>query len=166
MCLSFIPPGLLATVPTSQSQSCNTLNHLSVQKSLKTSPPSETKWETSPSDEIIGHSQVICDEELKNGIQIHRYKSHRRDESEWQLTFRDSWVSTAACKTWGKCLVSVCIFLQTETMLQGEEEDEFYIVLYCRCAIFLYTMMLEAVCLNCNWDKSKDGHFFTHVSIK
>lgn len=136
MCLSvFIIPGLLATVPTSQFQSCNTLNPLSVQKDFKTSPSSETKWETSPGDEMIGHSPVICDEDMKNGIQLHRYKSWNTDECEWRLTIGDRWVSAAVSKTWVTGLVSVYIFLQTlyRSSTTFLEKDELCLswALYC-----------------------------------
>jgi hypothetical protein len=56
------------------------LSALSVQKDCKTSPSLETKWEMSPGDEIIRRSPVICDEDLKNGIQLHRYKSQNTEE--------------------------------------------------------------------------------------
>jgi hypothetical protein len=74
--------GLLATVPTSQSQTSNTLNPTLVQKDFQKSPSSENKWETLPGDDINGYSLVICDEDFKTGIQPYCYKSRSKEEYE------------------------------------------------------------------------------------
>jgi len=73
---------LLATVPTSQSRTSNTLNRALGQKHFRKSPSSETKWEALPGGDINGYSLVICDEDFKTGIQSYCYKSQNKEEYE------------------------------------------------------------------------------------
>lgn len=74
--------GLLGTVPTSQSQTSNTLNPGLVQKDFQKSPSSQTKWGTLPDDVINGYSLVICDEDFKTGIESYCYKSQNKEDYE------------------------------------------------------------------------------------
>ncbi|PSN44595.1 Cryptochrome-1 [Blattella germanica] len=72
--------GLLATVPTSQSQSTNILNPMLMHREFKKSPPLEPKWERSPPDNAMnGHSPTYGEDPTK-GIQLNCYQLQQQQQ--------------------------------------------------------------------------------------